>query len=196
MPFKKQPDLYNVWLNMKSRCRNPNNPHYKSYGGRGISVCERWMSSYQAFESDMGPRPKGFTLDRIDNDGDYAPENCKWSSRREQQRNRRVVRHVTIEGKSYLAVELAELAGIKTDAIIVRAEAGLPYSEVISPERRVYREGLALGGKASGERQKAKTHCPKGHPYSDENLRISKQGYRGCKTCHRERERLRQQARR
>lgn len=174
---------------MKSRCRNPNNPHYANYGGRGIRVCGRWLESYAAFEADMGARPSGFTLDRIDNDGDYTPENCKWSSRREQQRNQRSTRKVVIDGLEYRAVDLAEIAGLKTDTIISRAAAGLTYSEVISPRRRVFREGLARGAAASGAKSRAKTHCPQGHPYTPDNLRKNKHGHRSCLTCHRERAR-------
>lgn len=87
--LRKHHPLYGTWKRMRGRCNSKTHPRYADWGGRGIKVCSRW-DDFANFASDMGERPEGYSLDRIDNDGDYCPENCKWSSVSEQNKNQRV----------------------------------------------------------------------------------------------------------
>jgi hypothetical protein len=87
--LRKYHPLYGAWKSMRGRCMNKSHPRYSDWGGRGIKICQRWHD-FAMFVKDMGERPDGHSLDRIDNNGDYCPENCKWSSPSEQNKNQRV----------------------------------------------------------------------------------------------------------
>jgi hypothetical protein len=166
---------------MRQRCNNPNNPQWKDYGGRGITV--RW-SSLEAFFADVGERPPGLTIDRIDNDGDYMPGNVRWATRAEQQKNRRNPVFVEIEGEKHRLLDLAQQSGIDRNTINERAKRGLPLDQVLSSEKLRDLSGLAFGGMASGAKIRARTHCKNGHEFTPENTRMET-GWRRCRACGR-----------
>ena len=100
---------YNARITMIDRCYNPNIKNFSDYGGRGITVCDRWRESFENFISDMGKKPgKGYSLERINNDGPYEPENCRWATRKEQQRNTRRNRLITFHNKTQPLIAWAE----------------------------------------------------------------------------------------
>lgn len=108
--------IYEAWGNMKSRCYNPKHKRYKDYGERGITVCARWLESFDNFRDDMLPTWKpGLTLDREDNNGNYEPSNCRWATRSEQQRNRRVIGAVPHKGVYWNKARNKFVAKIRID---------------------------------------------------------------------------------
>jgi len=113
--------IYNVWRAMRQRCLNKTSTNYPNYGGRGISICQRW-DEFENFLADMGDRPSGHSLERIDNNGPYAPDNCRWATKRDQQRNRRDVRPLTFQGRTMLMTDWAQAVGIKFNTIQARLD--------------------------------------------------------------------------
>lgn len=122
---------YNTWSAMKARCCNPSNDQFEHYGARGIKVCERWKASFEAFMADMGERPEGMTIDRIDNDGDYEAGNCRWAPETEQARNRRSTIKVERDGVTKCVKDWCDELGINVDRVYGRIRRGE------SPERAI-----------------------------------------------------------
>lgn len=115
---------YHIWQHMRQRCENTSNPRYGDYGGRGIFVCESWRKSFGAFLSDMGKRPStDHSLDRIDNDGPYSSNNCRWATRKEQRANQRPNRWERIA---------LLVAGDKSDEVRKMVAAGVCDEEIAS----------------------------------------------------------------
>lgn len=143
---KYRDSTYAVWKGMRLRCSNPNVQHYARYGGRGIRVCERW-DAYENFLSDMGPRPEGFELDRIENDGNYEPANCRWVSVKENCRNRSSNRLLTYNGQTHCLAEWVEITGLPRHVLKDRIEAGWEMRLVFeTPCRPVSHDLITIGG--------------------------------------------------
>lgn len=123
---------YAVWQGLKARCHNTNLSGYINYGGRGIIVCERWLDSFENFYADMGSRPKGYCIDRIDNDKGYSPENCRWADYFAQSRNRRNTIYVQHDGLTKSLAALAEQYGIVRKRLYYRVVVmGWPLEEAL-----------------------------------------------------------------
>lgn len=125
---------YTTWSAMKSRCYNKNHINYDAYGGRGIKVCDRWIgeNGFENFYNDMFPRPDGTSLDRIDNNADYCPENCRWSSKVEQANNTRRNKIIEYANKSMTAAQWAREIGIPYRTLQTRLRRGMPLEKAMS----------------------------------------------------------------
>lgn len=121
---------YNRWNAMKQRCLNPNNASYHRYGGRGISVCERWLK-FENFFQDMGIAPDGMMIERIDNSKGYSPENCRWATFVDQCRNRRSNRLITAFGKTMMLSEWAEHFRIPMKNLWYRLNSGWDVEDAL-----------------------------------------------------------------
>ena len=131
--MKKTPE-YNSWINMKQRCYNAKHPAFKSYGGRGIVVCDRWLDSFLSFYDDMGPKPgPGYSVDRINNDGNYEINNCRWATAKEQCRNMRTNTAVEYHGDKMCLAKAGEASGIPAYLLSQRVRAGWSNSDLFLP---------------------------------------------------------------
>ena len=141
---------YKIWTGLFTRCENANRADFDSYGGRGIKVCERW-NSFENFFADMGKCPDGKSIDRINNDGDYCPTNCRWATRQEQGRNKRNNKKYLYKGQWLFLSELAKLSVVKLETL-----KGRLYSSGWDAEKAVHHplmdphESGLIGGKIRG----------------------------------------------
>ena len=125
--------LYGVWRTMKSRCFNPNNKKYKNYGGRGLTVCDEWANDFMVFftwATNNGYQ-EGLSIDRIDNDKGYCPENCRFTDAKTQANNMRRTPRIVVNGVKYTAKELSLATGIGYRTILKRYRAGLNGTDLI-----------------------------------------------------------------
>lgn len=149
---------YRAWQTMRLRCSNPKNAAWPNYGGRGITVCEAWLDDPTRFYRDMGPKPSPkHELDRIDNDGPYSPENCRWVLRKVNDRNRRSNRRLTHDGQTRTLAEWSECTGIATSVISHRLRAGWSISLALTTPPRA----KATKGKGKADQRHACLDCGK-----------------------------------
>lgn len=127
---------YRIWTHIKSRCYNERVPEYKHYGGRGISMCDRWRESFENFLADMGERPTpGHSIDRRDVNGNYEPVNCRWATDIEQQNNRRNNRKITIAGETKNMAQWADENGLRRESVFKRVKRGKVGESIISESK-------------------------------------------------------------
>lgn len=132
----RQSRLYAQWLSMKQRCFNPNSTHYHRYGGRGVTMCQEWADSFDAFRTYIGDPPaSGMTLERIDNDKGYEPNNVRWATRKEQANNRATNVTLTWEGKTMTLKQWAEYLGWKYGMLASRWKKGLRGADLFAPRK-------------------------------------------------------------
>jgi hypothetical protein len=175
--------IQSIWFGIRQRCNNPNSQAYQYYGGRGIKICERWNNILNFLE-DMGHPETDMSIDRIDPNGHYCPENCRWATRSQQQSNRRNNHFIEYNGKKQTAREWAKELGIPQQTVYGRIDLGWDVEKILLPKKQIDKSGLSLGGIANGARNKSKTHCKNGHEFSEENTRKNGKNGRACLKCH------------
>ena len=134
---KSNSKQYLIWQKMKSRCYNKRHKHYKYYGGRGILICDEWLNDFERFYNwsvESGYKD-GLTIDRIDNDLGYSPDNCRWATRKEQSNNTRANHLLTHNGKTLNTKQWSEETGIKYTTIQSRIRSGFRVDEILSKDK-------------------------------------------------------------
>lgn len=122
---------YKIWACMKARCIRKTSPDYPKWGGRGITVCKKWLA-FDGFLEDMGDAPEGMSIDRINNDGNYEPSNCRWATRKQQNRNTSSNSILTFNGQTHCVSEWAEITGLTASAIYRRIKNGWSTTDVLT----------------------------------------------------------------
>lgn len=128
---KSKEPTYSVWSGMLNRCRNPNSPKFYSHGGRGITVCDKWLE-FEEFYADMGDKPEGCSLDRIDNSKGYCKENCRWATPKQQARNTRANKILTWNDEKLCVAEWAEKLNMSPKLIYQRMANGWSVGRTLS----------------------------------------------------------------
>lgn len=137
---------YKVWAGIKRRCLNKSEKSYNDYGARGITICKRWSDSFEAFLEDVGPRPSPqHTIERIDNEKGYEPNNCRWATRDEQAVNKRNNRRITFLGVTRVLAEWARLTGIHRATIEYRLDHGWSVEHTLTTPARIGRNQFSSG---------------------------------------------------
>ena len=136
---KRHTRLYRIWANIKTRCLNPNDPHFTRWGARGITVCDEWKDDFQAFYdwAMSNGYQEDLTIDRIDNDKGYSPENCRWVTVGEQNQNKRTVILLTWDGETHTTAEWARLLGCGKNTISTRYHKGWSTEECLFGRKKV-----------------------------------------------------------
>lgn len=166
--------IHQIWDAMIQRCTNKNTTGYKYYGARGITVCDRWRD-FQLFYADMGEPPEGMSIDRIDNDGDYSPENCRWATKTEQARNTRRNHRISYNGRTQTLEEWAIETNQKANTILTRIRRDWPIGEALGFELHQNKTTLSKEEKESRKRNCIK--CGKAFTPRAQQINIGKGKY-------------------
>lgn len=142
---------YSIWCGMITRCHNPNSKSYPGYGGRGIFVCDRWRK-FENFYADMGDPPADMSLDRINGNLGYSPDNCRWATAKEQRANSRTVRLLTFNGETFNVSEWAERLGINPSSLTERLDRGWPL-EIALTTGKSHKERSPMRTRSSSQEQ-------------------------------------------
>ena len=156
---------YETWKGMKKRCYNDNSEYYHRYGGRGISVCDEWINDFEVFFSDMGERPdNSYSIDRIDNDGNYTPENCRWASRQQQARNKSESDLTLYNGESKTLIEWCEDLNLNYRTVKSRLKTGWSVHDALNKPTG------SRGGKGMNTEMylKGMRDCKEGKPHTSQ----------------------------
>ncbi len=137
MHGKRKTRLYSIWANIKTRCYNVKDPHFSRWGGKGVVMCEEWKNSFQAFYdwAISNGYSDNLTIDRINNNGNYEPSNCRWATIEEQNRNKRNVRFITCNGKTQTIGQWTKELGLGKETIRERLKRGWTESEAINGKK-------------------------------------------------------------